>query len=67
MGKMMATKICDGKYVIFSDEPLTADEIEVIEQNPEILMILMKKKKISYPCSSTEEAEEIIKERHGKS
>ena len=64
---MIATQICDNKYVIFSDKPLTEEELLIIEENPEILMILMKKKGISYPCSSPEEAQEIIKERHKKS
>lgn len=63
---MIATQICDGKYVLFSDKPLTKDEIMIIEENPEILMILMKKKGISYPCSNIEDARDIIKERHGK-
>ena len=66
-GAMIATQICDGKYVIFSDKPLTDEEILIIEENPEILMILMKKKGMSYPCKTKEEALEIVKERHGKS
>lgn len=63
---MIATKLCDGKYVVFSEIPLEADEIAILEENPEIIINLMKKKGISYPCATIDEARHIVKRKHSE-